>query len=71
MLLELFQGIEKEIESGPRYILKEIHIKTPDKDSRKITIMHRINEIWNSKIKGTDKIKKSFLIVKLLILLYK
>lgn len=45
MLLELFQGIEKEIESGPRYILKDVHIKTSDKDSRKITITHLINKI--------------------------
>lgn len=45
MSLELFQGIEKEIESGPRNILKDVHIKTPDKDSIKITIMHLINKI--------------------------
>ena len=45
ILFELFQGIEKEIESGPRYILKEVHIKTPDKDSRKVSITHLINKI--------------------------
>lgn len=42
ILFKLSQGIEKDIESVPRYILKELHIKTPDKDSRK-NHTHRIN----------------------------
>lgn len=63
-------GHRKRDRKWPK-ILKEVHIKTSDKDSRKITVTHLINKIWNSKIKGTTEIKESFLIVKLLILLYK
>lgn len=55
IVFELSQGLEKDIESVPRYSLKELHIKTPDKDSRKTT--HLIKKIWNSKLKGTHQIK--------------
>lgn len=42
ILFELSQGLERDIESVPRYSLKELHIKTPDKDSRKITLISLI-----------------------------
>lgn len=43
ILFELSQGLERDIESVPRYSLQDVHIKTPDKDSRKkITLISLI-----------------------------
>lgn len=42
ILFELSQGLERDIESVSRYSLKELHIKTPDKDSRKIILISLI-----------------------------